>query len=420
MLEMLKKYTQKQLQEMMIEKSLTVSRIIELMGPDNNLSNVKDELGQGDATAKLERFKAIMKEHGDIHDALKEWEPVSKARKAADESAGLKAGEMPGREQPGESKTEKRLGERFKSGLADLKSGKEIFLPGVDVKTIMRTGAGWDPENMRLPRVELYPLRALKVRDIFPEIPYGGDTVTYMEETTHTNNAAEIAEETNASSPTAVGEAALALTQRSVPIENVGVWIPATDQQLADMEGIGAWIENRLAYMLGNRLDGQLVAGNGSTPNLRGVLNASNLQTQAKGTDPALDSIFKAMTKVRGTAAGTGFAEPSHVLFHPNDWQDIRLVRTAEGLYIMGNPTESGPERVWGIPAVITSAETENTACVGDFTGYSELRMRQGISFKISDSHGSLFTAFTQAIRASIRCAAIYYRGSAFCQVTGL
>ena len=159
---------------------------------------------------------------------------------------------------------------------------------------------------MRLPRTELYPLCALRVVDIFPTFTIDSDTVKYMEETTHTNLAAEIAEEANAAAPTAFGQATLAMTERSVPVEKLAVWIPVSDEQLADVANIGTWIESRLRYMIMNRLDGQLVAGNGTPPNLRGVINASNIQSQALGTDPVPDAIFKAMTKVRGTTAGTG------------------------------------------------------------------------------------------------------------------
>jgi HK97 family phage major capsid protein len=241
-----------------------------------------------------------------------------------------------------------------------------------------------------------------------------------MEETTHTNNAAEIAEETNAAAPTAYGEAAIVMTERTVPVEKIPVWIPVTEEQLSDVEGIGQFVENRLRYMIGNRLDGQLVAGDGSTPNLRGVINATNIQTQALGSDPVPDAFFKAMTKIRGVTAGTGFGEPSACLIHPNDWQPIRLLRTADGIYIFGNPTEAGPTVLWGVPVIVTSAETENTGIVGDFINYSALYTRRGIDVQISDSHASLFTSGVLAIKATMRCAAVYFRGSSFAKVTGI
>jgi HK97 family phage major capsid protein len=115
----------------------------------------------------------------------------------------------------------------------------------------------------------------------------------------------------------------------------------------------------------------------------------------------------------------TGYANPNFAVFHPNDWQDIRLLRTADGIYIWGSPADPGPDRIWGLSVVKDTACTENTAVVGD-SAFWELVMRQGIEMEMSDSHASLFIQYTLAIRASVRAAFCVYRPSAFCQVTGI
>ncbi len=407
--------TLKALSEAIREKSQVIEQVSTEAGTDIDYSKVKC-LGDGDTTAKVEKLKQITAEISDLHDDYQELNVIVKARELADKNAGFKSSfEL---ETPGKATIKKTLGQLFKEANI-VKNGKAVDLD-IDIKTIVRTGAGWAPESLRLPRVELYPLRPLRVADMFPTYNTGAASIKYMEETTHTNNAAEIAEETNAAAPTAYGEAALAMTERTVPVEKVAVWLPVTEEQMEDVEGISEFIENRLSYMIRNRLDGQLVAGDGNTPNLRGVLNAGSIQTQAKSTDPTPDAFFKAMTKVRGTTAGTGFGEPSAVLIHPNDWQDIRLLRTADGIYIFGNPTEPGPERLWGVPVVVTSAETENTGVVGDFANYAALYVKRGLSIEYTNSHGELFASGVLAVKATMRCAAVYFRGTAFCKVTGI
>ena len=410
------KLTYKQLQEALQEKSKIIGIVFEEAGDDIDFTKVKC-LGEMDNAAKVEKIKALSTELADMNADYREFSAMINHRKAADDAAGFK-GDL-SRDNPGSQKEQKSLGKMFVESAAYKSMGGRSMLD-IDMKSIVQTAAGWAPPQVRLPRVELYPLRPLRVADVFPTYNTGEASIRYMEETTHTNNAAEIAEETNAAAPTAAGEAAIAMTERNVPVENIAVWIPVTKQQMSDVAGIEQFINDRLTYMLRNRLDLQLCAGSGNTPALRGVINAGSIQTQAKSTDPTPDAILKAMTKVRGVSAGTGFGEPSAVLIHPNDYQDIALLRTADGIYIFGNPAEGGPKSIWGVPFVITSAETENTAVVGDFTNYSALYMRQGVEIEISNSHASLFTASTLAVMATMRCAAVYFRGTAFCKVTGL
>jgi HK97 family phage major capsid protein len=107
-------------------------------------------------------------------------------------------------------------------------------------------------------------------------------------------------------------------------------------------------------------------------------------------------------------------------VLHPNDWQDIRLLRTADGIYIWGNPSERGPETFWGLPVVATTFQTQNTGVLGDFAQFSELALRRGLEFEVSNSHSTFFVEGKQMIRASFRAALIYYRPKAFCTITGI
>ena len=199
-------------------------------------------------------------------------------------------------------------------------------------------------------------------------------------------------------------------------MRQIAVWIPVTDEQMRDVSYISGYVNNRLTLMLRQRLSSQLIVGNGVAPNLEGLLTNASVQTQAKGADPTPDAIYKAMTAIRVT----GRAEPNATVWHPNDWQDIRLLRTADGIYIWGSPADPGPERIWGLQVIQDTAETENTALVGDFANFCELVMRQDIEFEVSNSHASYFIQFIQAIRASVRAAFPIYRPTAFCKVTGI
>jgi HK97 family phage major capsid protein len=298
----------------------------------------------------------------------------------------------------------------FREFAAGEGKGPSIILEDVDVKTLMSTSAGWAPETIRTGRVESYPTQPPVVADIIPQTTTIQAAVVYMEETTFTNSAAEAAEGGS------YAEGALALTERTSDVRKIAVFLPITDEQMEDEPRVRDYVNNRLGFFLRQRLDQQILVGNGSAPNLRGVNNVSGILTQAKGVDPVPDAIYKAIIKVRSQ----GFTEPSHVVLHPNDWQDIRLLRTADGIHIWGSPAEVGPERIWGKPVVQSTYQTENTAVVGDFPMFSELAVRRGIEVQVTNSHSTYFVEGKLAIRADMRAALIFYRPKAFCTVTSI
>lgn len=279
-----------------------------------------------------------------------------------------------------------------------------------DMKTTMTTAAGWAPQAIRTGRMVEYAARPVQVLDLIPGNNTNQNAVVYMEETTFTPAATEIAE------GTVYPEAALAYTERSSSVRKIAVFIPVTDEQLEDIPQIQGVLNNRLPFFLRQRLDSQIVNGNGTPPNLTGLSSLSGIQTQARSTDPGPDAIYKAIVKVRVT----GRASPSAVVYHPTDWQNVRLLRTADGIYIWGSPTDAGPDRIWGLPVAQTDSYSAGTAYVGDFAGFSELVQKRGIEVKVSDSHSDFFINGKQAVRADFRVALVWYRPAAFCSVTGL
>ena len=297
------------------------------------------------------------------------------------------------------------------AGLVGMNGPAAVLPVGAkELKTLFQTSAGWATESIRDARVELKPERPVTVVNFLPTSATQHNSVKYMEETTFTNAAAEAAEAGT------YAEAALALTERSQAVEKIAVFLPVTDEQLEDEEQAEDYLNDRLIFMLQQRLDLQIVQGNGTTPNLLGTNNVTGIQTQAKGSDPTPDAFYKLFRKIRSD----GFAEPNVVFVHPNDWESVRLLRTADGVYIWGNPSQAGPERIWGVRVVQTTAAVENTATSGDYVTYSALRVRSGVEVRVSDSHSTYFIEGKQAIRADVRVAVVHCRPKAFGTVTGI
>lgn len=278
-----------------------------------------------------------------------------------------------------------------------------------ELKTLMTTSAGWAPENIRIPRVELSAQRPIAVADQVPFFNTDQAAVVYMRESTFTNNAAEAAE------GAAYGEAALALTETTSTVRKLAVFLPVTDEQLSDVSGVRDYINQRLSYMIRARLDSQILVGNGTAPNLEGLNSVTGINTTAKGSDPTPDAIYKSIRKIRSV----GFAEPTAIFCHPNDWEDVRLLRDTSGNYVWGNPASSAPETIWGVPVTVTTAATENTISMGDMQGYSGLFVRRGVDISVGYT-GTQFTEGEVSIRADMRVALVFFRAAALATVTGV
>lgn len=280
-----------------------------------------------------------------------------------------------------------------------------------EAKTLMTTSAGFPAEATRTGRVVDIPLRPLQVMDIIPMGMTGQHQVVYMQQDTRTQAAAEVDE--GGSKP----EATLAFSEATSPVREIAVSLPVTEIQLEDVPFIQSLVETMLREDINERLDKQIIAGDGSAPNLEGIVNVTGILTQAKGTDSRTDAIRKAMTKIR---IGAARAQPTHVLLHPNDWQEIELETTSQGEYLFGGPVNISTRQIWGLPVVENEALSEGTGLVGAFAARNiQLVERRGIVLE-RGVVGSQFVENKLTIRASMRAALPTYRPKAFCTVTSI
>ena len=300
----------------------------------------------------------------------------------------------------------------------------------VETKTTLTT-TGYPPETLRQPGILETALRDPNaVISLFDVINTDQNAFSYLEETTFTNNAAEAAE------GSAVGEAALAFTERTESIRKMGVFIPVTDELLADESGIQGYLNSRLQTMIRLRLDSQLLSGDGTAPNLEGILDAGKSSVGSTdfssyaGTLGKIGALYGAITDIRVNA----FTEPDAIIMHPNDWNDIvtsvgaEFAGTASAgyaekspLFVAAGGMGAGPSaQIWGLKVVPTTAIAAGTVLVGKFGGgeAANIVMRQGMELAVSDSHSDFFIKNQLAIRATMRVGFPVYREAAFHKIT--
>lgn len=384
-------------------------------GPDNDMDKVKSL--NGDSQAKVDW---IRNKNTEIEDLKGKYEDLKALDTASKEASLYEAGSEPGDDPDPAPKSAQSFGRAFiESAAYTGRAGDRGPVAHLDLdirNTLFERTAGWDPESTRSGYVDLSPEPPLSVLDFVPQIPTNQSAVKFMREITFDDSA--IVEKAEGA---AFGELALELDEVTLPIEKVPAWLPVTDEQLEDEEQAEEYVNSRLVYAVRKRLNRQILQGTGVSPLLEGTENVTGIQTQALGADPITDAIYKLLVKIMDDADNSGGdADPNVVFIRAAKWQSVALLRTADGIYIWGHPSQSGPRTIWGVPVALTNAVTATKAVAGDYRAHSYLAVKRGVDVQVSNSHGTFFVEGKQAIRADVRVAMVHLRPSAFGEVTGL
>jgi HK97 family phage major capsid protein len=237
--------------------------------------------------------------------------------------------------------------------------------------------------------------------------------------TSFTNAAAEVAEAVDQATGTKP-ESTFAFDIVQSPVQTIAHWVAVTRRALSDAAQMSDLIDGQLRLGIDLRLEAEILNGNGTAPNLRGLLNTSGIGTQAKASDSGMVAILKALDVVRAA-----FMEPNAIVMNPADWQAIRLVRDDSGAaagtggFLFGGPQVGGTLTLWGVPVITTPLIAAGTALVGDFK-QAILWAREGVTVTASTEHADFFIKNLVAVLAEGRWAFGVPRPAAFCKVTGL
>ena len=274
------------------------------------------------------------------------------------------------------------------------------------IKTLL-TSADLTPLEQRAPSVVLSGQEERTVADLMLSGTTNAQVVSYYQETTYTNAAAETDE--GSLKP----ESTLDFTLRQDNVRKIATWIPVTDEMMEDVPAFESYIRGRLAFMVKQREELQLLRGAGTGITILGLYNRTGVQTVTGYGESTIDSILHAITLVQANA----FVDPTAMVVHPNDWFNIRASKDTTGNYLLGPATlDPNAARPWGLQVRVTTNALENTLLVGAFNQAQVFR-RSGISVAISTENEDYFTKNKVAVRAEERLALAVYRPIAFCKV---
>lgn len=265
------------------------------------------------------------------------------------------------------------------------------------------------------------PMRTKRVRDLFPVRTTTAAIIEYFRMTGFANNAAAVAQRSTDNTNFGVKpQSSFTFVGEQAPVRTIAHWEAAHRNVLADEPQLRSIIDNELMYGLRLQEDAQILSGNGTGENLLGVLNTTGVQEYAwsdGATNPVPDNKADAIRRA-ATLAFLAYYEPTGVVLHPNDWEDIELSKDAYGQYLVAVSVALGGEpKLWRIPVVETPAIPEGTALVGAFGTGAQLYDREQASIRISEQHSDFFVRNAIVVLAEQRLALAVKRPEAFVKV---
>jgi HK97 family phage major capsid protein len=309
--------------------------------------------------------------------------------------------------------------EEFKS-VAGGRNGYTMHAP-YQVKDIFTALPSGTPGDFGTPQREGIVERAKRisrVRDLFPVQQTNTNMIEFFRVSGFTNNASTVAERSGSPAVFAAKpQSSMTVVGVQAPVRTIAHFEVAHRNVLDDEPTLRGIIDNELLYGLRLVEDDQILNGDGTGSNLTGIRETSGIQNQVWSAgvlgDTRIDVIRRAITK-----SLLAYYEPTGIIVHPNDMEDIELTKDGESRHLMVMSVSLGAEaRLWRLPMVSTPAITEGYALVGSFGIGATLYDRMEGSIRVAEQHSDFFIRNAVAVLAEERLALAVKRPESFVEV---
>lgn len=216
------------------------------------------------------------------------------------------------------------------------------------------------------------------------------------------------------------------ITSARADAQVIAVMATVPKQFMADFGAFSSWLNSRGEYLLKIKLEQQLLYGDGIGSNLLGVTARPGIQARAYGTvgsETTPDALFRGNTDIETNA----YFDPDGFAMHPYDFEQIRLLKDANGQYLGGGPfyapygngTFLKYHTIWGLPCVVSKSVKQGKPIAGAWKMGAQWFLREGLQIETSTSHKDYFQRNLLAVLFEERMALAVYRPIAFLEHTG-
>lgn len=170
-------------------------------------------------------------------------------------------------------------------------------------------------------------------------------------------------------------------------VETFAHFTALSRQVYADAPMLQRFLQQRLMEGVWRKLENQMIRGNGTPPEFRGLTAAGNFTPYVPSTD------FTGLDSVRDAIGDLQSADhvASLIILHPADFAVMERERDEEGSFVWANPATAASPMLWGVNVHLSTDMQTGKFIVMDANA-AQLWIRQNAQMLISDSHEGNFT----------------------------
>lgn len=233
------------------------------------------------------------------------------------------------------------------------------------------------------------------IRNVLPRGNTTANSIAGIREVSSVNNAAETAE--GALKP----ESDVVLGEYLVPIRTIATVIKLSKQIMDDAPAVAAYIDNKLRYFVDQRVERQLLLGDGVAPNISGLMDAGNYTAY---TAVAGDNLVDAINRAKYAMWAAGY-QPDAVIVNPADWGEMERARAdaGAGAYLYGLPGQNAAMNPFGVEVVLSPWMPAGEFLIGAFRVATMLWEREGVVVEAFDQDEDNVQRNLVTVRAETR-----------------
>ena len=212
--------------------------------------------------------------------------------------------------------------------------------------------SAWDPA------VGQFARRSPFLRELIRTRPIADQYISWFDKATNEGGAGMQTE------GSAKSQADFNLVERKLPVETVASYVTVTKQALADLPYLQSIINDELRELVELELDSQILTGDGTSPNLKGIETYATAYATTGFTDLIENAnIFDFLVTAKSLVAKANH-NATVALMNPNDVALLRMVKDSNGRYATDMP--GGLMTSAGVLVVENNGVTANEAYILD------------------------------------------------------